>query len=107
MLRRRESRFMWLVAIQQTPEDRPGDDAGEVEARMTRPTAAPEPVNCSTNHSKAMMVNWSPRYEMLSPSQSRWKAGSRNGAPIPVVSSLFTLCTLARVLAGAFPFNLI
>jgi hypothetical protein len=57
---------------------------------MTRPTAAPEPVNCSTNHSKAMMVNWSPRYEMLSPSQSRWKAGSRNGAPIPVVSSLFT-----------------
>ncbi len=42
---------------------------------MTRPTAAPEPVNCSTNQSKAMMVNWSPRYEMLSPSQSRWNAG--------------------------------
>jgi hypothetical protein len=57
---------------------------------MTRPTAAPEPVNCSTNQSKAMMVNWSPRYEMLSPSQSRWNAGSRNGAPTAVVPSLLT-----------------
>ncbi len=49
--------------------------------RMTRPTAAPEPVNCSTNQSKAMMVNWSLRYEMLRPSQSRRNAGWRNGAP--------------------------
>ena len=35
------------------------------------------------------MVNWSPRYEMLSPSQSCWNAGSGNGAPTAVVSSLF------------------
>jgi hypothetical protein len=47
---------------------------------MTRPTAGPEPVNCNTNQSKTMMVNWSPRYKMLSPSQSRWNAGWRNGA---------------------------
>jgi len=57
---------------------------------MTRPTAAPEPVDCRTNQSKAMMVNWSPRYEMLRPSQSRWNAGWCNGAPTAVVSSLFT-----------------
>jgi hypothetical protein len=42
------------------------------------PTETPEPVNCSKNQSKAMMVNWSPRYEMLSPSQSHWNAGWRN-----------------------------
>ncbi len=53
---------------------------GRAKQRMTRPTAAPEPVNCSTNQSKAMTVNWSPRYEMLSPSQSRWNAGWRNGS---------------------------
>src|SRR5215472_10062982 len=55
---------------------------------MTRPTAAPEPVNCSTNQSRAMRVNWSPRYEMLSPSQSRWNAGWRKGAPTAAVLSL-------------------
>jgi hypothetical protein len=44
---------------------------------MTRPTAAPEPLNCSTNQSKAMMMNWSPRYEMLSPAKA---AGTRYGA---------------------------
>jgi hypothetical protein len=77
-----------LVVIQQTLEDRPGDDAGRSKQRMTRPTAAPKPVNCSTNQSKAMMVNWSPRYEMLSPSRSRWNAGWRNGAPTAAVRAM-------------------
>src|SRR5215472_9119953 len=53
---------------------------GKSKQRMTRPTAAPDPVNCNTNQSNAMIVNWSPRYETLSPNQSRWKAGWRNGA---------------------------
>src|ERR1700730_4246199 len=70
---------------------------------MTRPTAAPEPVNCSTNQSKAMMVNWSPRYEILSPSQSRWNAGWRNGAPTAVVSSLFTFMYLRSNTRRRFP----
>jgi hypothetical protein len=55
---------------------------------VTRPTAAPQPVNCSTNQSKAMMVNWSPRYEMLSLSQSRLNAGRRNGALTATVRAM-------------------
>ena len=62
---------------------------------MTRPTAGPEPVNCNTNQSKTMMVNWSPRYEMLSPSQSRWNAGWRNGAPTAVVFITFYFYVLS------------
>src|SRR5262249_39051597 len=61
------------------PSIAPVRTPGRPRQRMTVPTAAPEPVNCSTNQSKAMMVNWSPRYEMLNPSQSRWNAGCRNG----------------------------
>jgi uncharacterized protein YcbX len=69
--------------------------------RMTSPTAAPEPVNCCTNHSK-------PRDRRCSAqAKAFWNAGWRTGAPPAVVSSLFTLCTFARVPAGAFLFNLI
>src|SRR5215831_3538237 len=70
------------------PRIAPVTTPGRSKQRMTRPTAAPEPVNCSTNQSKAMMVNWSPRYEILSPSQSRWNAGSRNGAPTAAVRAI-------------------
>jgi len=77
----------YLSAIQQRrPRIAPVTTPGRSKQRMTRPTAAPEPVNYCTNQSKAMMVNWSPRYEMHSPSQSRWIAGWPNGAPTAVVS---------------------
>ncbi len=74
---------------------------------MTRPTAGPEPVNCNTNQSKTMMVNWSPRYKMLSPSQSRWNAGGVMERQQQPFRHFLLLCTFARVPAGAFRFNLI
>ena len=70
---------------------------------MTRPTAPPEPVNCSTNQSRAMMVNWSPRYEMLSPSQSRWNAGWRNGAPRTAVLAIIFYFFYFYVLSLEYP----
>jgi nucleoside-diphosphate-sugar epimerase len=49
-----------------------------------------------------------PRYEMLSPSQSRWNAGLSNGAATAVsYITFYFLCTFARVPAGACLFNLI
>ena len=70
---------------------------------MTRPTAGPEPVNCNTNQSKTMMVNWSPRYEMLSPSQSRRNAGWHYGAPTAVISSLFAFMYFRSSTRRPFP----
>src|SRR5579859_4971753 len=60
---------------------------GRSKHRMTRPTAAPEPVNCSTNQSKAMMVNWSPRYDRGQPQPEPHERGiaqwrSRAGAEL-------------------------
>jgi hypothetical protein len=75
---------------------------------MTRPTAAPEPVNCSTNQEQGDDGELVP--EICDAQPQAKAAGTRDRAMERQQQSchhFLLLCTFARVTAGDFLFNLI
>ena len=88
---------------QHTPEDRSGDYAGEIEGDDDETHGRTKTGPLQHEPEQGDDGERSPRYEMLSPSQRRWSAGWRNGAPTAALSSLFTFMYFRASTRRRFP----
>ena len=59
------------IRSDRTPPTSMKTPRGMADAMRIAPRANPEPVNPRTSHASATVLNWSPRSEMLSPSQTK------------------------------------
>jgi hypothetical protein len=68
-----------VVAIQQTPENRPSDDAGEVETEDDEAHSRTRAGQLQHEPEQSDDGELVPEIRNTQPSQSRWNAGWRNG----------------------------